>query len=104
MSRPANLEKDLVLALELDLAVVEPARKQHGAIHLNQLLGAEPLVFGGVRLGMRNFCRAGFDGSSARFGRLGPRLRGHGFYLALQRNGRPSPRIIANLTEIPGPI
>src|SRR5690606_40049522 len=39
------LEKDLVLALELDLLIVEPPRKVHRAIGAEEGLGPEALVF-----------------------------------------------------------
>ena len=45
MSGAGNLEEDLLLPLEQDLAIVEPARQIHQAVNLDQLLLAEPFVF-----------------------------------------------------------
>jgi hypothetical protein len=49
VTRPRDLEEDLVLALELDLPVVEAAREQHVAVCAQQLLAAQSR--GGLPLG-----------------------------------------------------
>ncbi len=47
--RAGNLEVDLVLAFQLNLAVVEPAREEHRAVNANQRIGIEALKLGGVK-------------------------------------------------------
>jgi hypothetical protein len=54
--RARDLKKDLVLALELDLLVVEPPRQEHGAIRTDELVAREPR--GGLALG---FAGSGHD-------------------------------------------
>src|SRR6266849_6216096 len=46
---PADLEVYFVLALELDFAVVDSARKIHGAINTKKVLPGQTLVLGGVK-------------------------------------------------------
>ena len=41
MPRARDLEEDLVLPLELDLLVVEPARQEHRAIGGNELVAGQ---------------------------------------------------------------
>src|SRR5215469_2693069 len=50
----ADLEVNFVLALELDLPVVETTREEHRAVDANQGVAIKPVVFRGVRL--RRFC------------------------------------------------
>ena len=47
----ADLEENLVLALELDFAVVEPAGKIHGAINADEGVAVEAVQLGSVKLG-----------------------------------------------------
>src|SRR4029078_11291337 len=49
MPSARDLEKDLVLALELDLLVVEPPRQEHGAVRTDELIARE--ARGGLALG-----------------------------------------------------
>src|SRR6267142_3497208 len=46
-----NLEVNFVLALELNLTVVETPRKKHGAINADQRFAVEAVILGGVELG-----------------------------------------------------
>ncbi len=45
VSRARDLKEDLLLALEQDLAVVDPARHVHQPVDFDQLLGGEPFIF-----------------------------------------------------------
>jgi hypothetical protein len=46
-----DLKENLVLALELDFAVVQPAGKIHGAINADEGVAVEAVQLGSVKLG-----------------------------------------------------
>ena len=48
LPRPADLKKCLVLALELDFAVIDSPRKIHRAVDSEKILPAQALVLGGL--------------------------------------------------------
>ena len=50
MAGAADLEINLILAFELDLAIVQAARKEHQAINTDQRVAIEPLIFRSVKL------------------------------------------------------
>src|SRR6185295_2854951 len=60
MAGAADLEKDQVLVLELDLLVVDPAREDHRAIGVEQVLPGEAVI-GGLPF---RACAASTDGGS----------------------------------------
>ena len=45
VARAADLKEDLILALELNLAIVQTPREKHGAIDADQRVAVEALVF-----------------------------------------------------------
>ena len=49
MARARDLEEDLLLALQHDLAIVDPARLVHQPVDLDEMLGRQPFVFFLVR-------------------------------------------------------
>ena len=60
VARPRNLEKDLVLPLELDLLVVEAPRQEDQPVHIEQ-----------IGLGKRRYCFCGSRGGWGCGGRAG---------------------------------
>ncbi|HYB90502.1 MAG TPA: hypothetical protein VEC38_05595, partial [Candidatus Binataceae bacterium] len=44
MSRTGNLEENLLLALEQNLAIVDPPREKHQPVDLDKLLAGEALI------------------------------------------------------------
>jgi len=50
VSGTGDLEVDFVLALQLNLAVIEPPRKEHRTVDANQGMVIEAANLGGVKL------------------------------------------------------
>jgi hypothetical protein len=46
----ADLEEDFILALELDLAVVQPPRKLHCPVHPDELIAAQSMEAAGIKV------------------------------------------------------
>src|ERR1019366_9794436 len=54
--RPANLEKRLVLALELDFAVVQTPREVHDAVNSKKIFPSQALILAGVKFRTLGAC------------------------------------------------
>ncbi len=48
MPRAADLEKSLVLAFQLDFAVIDPPRKKHGAVNTKKIPPGQALILAGI--------------------------------------------------------
>ena len=67
-----DLEKNLLLALEQDLAVVDSPRGKHDAIRIDQLLTGEPLI--GLALSRVALVQLGIDFGCAHVEEFQPRI------------------------------